>query len=172
VIKGLEEFPYWIEPLGPDHDRIEFSCGNPTLDTYLREQAGQDLKRKLAAVFVLTRDGKTVAGYYTLSAHAINAGELPPALNKKLPRLPVPVTLLGRMAISHLFQRRGLGEFALLNALERALKGSRQVASWAVVVDAKAGSRDFYLKHSFLPLPDSQHRLFLPMKTVETLFTH
>jgi hypothetical protein len=76
------------------------------------------------------------------------------------------------MAISHLFQLRGLGEFVLLNALERALPGSTQIASWALVADAKAGSRDFYLKHSLPPLPNTPHRLFLPMKTIETLFTH
>jgi hypothetical protein len=50
------------------------------------------------------------------------------------------------------------------------LQASRQVATWAVVVDAKAGARDFYLKHGFLPLPTNPDRLFLPMKTIEKIF--
>jgi len=169
VIKYRDNFPYRVEPLGPEHDRQSFSCGVPALDTYIREQAGQDAKRKLAAAFVLTDDGKSIAGYYTLSAHAIDASELPAGLSKKLPRLPVPVTLLGRMAVSSVLGGKGLGKFILLHALERAWMGSTQVASWAVVVDAKAGARDFYLKHSFVPLPNSPHRLFLPMKTIEPL---
>jgi predicted GNAT family N-acyltransferase len=169
VIGKPEPLPYRVEPLGSDYDRNGFSCGNPALDAYIRQQAGQDVKRKLAAVFVLTQDGKNIAGYYTLSAHAIQADELPPAMSKKLPRLPVPVTLLGRMAISDRLKGKGLGEFVLLSALERAWIGSTQIASWAVIVDAKVGSRDFYLKYSFLPLPNSPHRLFLPIKTIEGL---
>jgi hypothetical protein len=58
----------------------------------------------------------------------------------------------------------------LLHALERALKGSLQVASWAVVVDAKAGALSFYLKHDFIPFEMQSHRLFLPMKTIEKMF--
>ena len=170
MMRPLEASPFWIEPLGPDHDREGFTCGNPAPDAYIRHQAGQDAKRKLAAVFVLTDDGTTIAGFYTLSAHAIQADELPPELSKKLPRLPVPVTLLGRMAISERFRGQGLGESILMHALERAWAGSKQVACWAVIVDAKAGARDFYLKYSFLPLRDSPHRLFLPIKTIEGLF--
>jgi hypothetical protein len=60
------------------------------LDAYLQRQAGQDLKRKLAAVFILTMDGETVAGFYTLSAHSILAADLPPEFVNKLPRFPLP----------------------------------------------------------------------------------
>ncbi len=74
------------------------------------------------------------------------------------------------MAVSESMQGKGLGEHLLLHALERALIGSRQIASWAVIVDAKAGARDFYLRYGFLPFPNLPDRLFLPMKTIETLF--
>jgi GNAT superfamily N-acetyltransferase len=161
---------YRIEPLGSHHDRSPFSCGVSELDNYLQRQAGQDMKRNLAAVFVLTADSASVAGYYTLSAHSILAAELPPERSKKLPHFPLPVTLLGRMAVAQSLHGLGLGEFLLLHALERAWRGSRQVASWAVVVDAKAGARDFYLKHDFMPLPNQPDRLFLPMKTIEKMF--
>lgn len=170
-VAGPEYRPdYRIEPLGANHDRAAFRCGVPELDAYLQQQAGQDLKRNLAAVFVLTPDGKTVAGFYTLSAHSIHAAELPEDLRKKLPRFPLPVTLLGRMAVAQSLRGLGLGEFLLLHALERAWLGSRQVASWAVIVDAKAGARDFYSKHDFIPFPAQPHRLFLPMKTIKRLF--
>jgi predicted GNAT family N-acyltransferase len=161
---------YRIEPLESNHNREGFCCGVPELDAYLHRQAGQDQKRKLAAVFVLTADSESIAGFYTLSAHSILAAELPPDLAKKLPRFPLPVTLLGRMAVAQSLQGQGWGEFLLLHALERALLGSLQVASWAVVVDAKAGVRDFYLKHDFMQFPTQPDRLFLPMKTIETMF--
>ena len=161
---------YRVEPLGPNHDRAAFSCGVSELDAYLKRQASQDLKRNLAAVFILTADGKNVAGFYTLSAHSILAANLPNDLAKKLPRYPIPVTLLGRMAIAQSLQGQGWGEFLLLHALKRAWIGSRQVASWAVVVDAKAGAREFYLHHDFTPLPNWPNRLFLPMKAIETIF--
>ncbi len=161
---------YKVEPLGTDHDRAAFSSGVAALHIYIQRQARQDLERNLAAVFVLTSDGKTIAGFYTLSAHSIQATDLPEELAKRQPRFPLPVTLLGRMAVSQTLQGQRLGEFLLIDALARAWRGSQQVASWAVVVDAKAGARDFYLKHDFAPLPSQPDRLFLPMKTIEKLF--
>lgn len=161
---------YKLEPLSSGHDRASFSCGIAALDTYIQRQARQDLERKLAAVFVLTVDSKTIAGFYTLSAHSIMAADLPESLAKKLPRFPLPVTLLGRMGVSQTLHGQRLGEFLLMHALERAWIGSQQVASWAVVVDAKAGAREFYLKHDFTPLPSHPDRLFLPMTTIEKLF--
>jgi len=158
---------YRIEPIGPNHDRAAFSCGKPELDRYIRQQAGQDSKRKLAAVLIATADGKLMAGFYTLSAESILAADLPVEFGKRMPRFPLPVTLLGRMAVAQSLQRQGLGEFLLLDALARASSASRQVASWAVVVDTKAGAREFYLTHGFIPLETNTDRLFYPMKTVE-----
>ena len=89
---------YAIEPLAAKHDRTGFSGGVPALDDYIRHLASQDQKRKLAAVFVLTIDGRTIAGFYTLSAASLLAADLPADAAKKLPRFPLPVTLLGRMA--------------------------------------------------------------------------
>jgi GNAT superfamily N-acetyltransferase len=162
---------YRIEPLATNHDRAGFCCGVAPLDIYFQRQARQDVERNLAAVFILTSDARAIAGYYTLSAHSIAAAELPEGLAKKLPRLPLPVTLLGRMAVSQPLQGQRLGEFLLMHALERAWLASQQVASWAVIVDAKVGARDFYRKHDFLPLPSQPERLFLPMTTIEELFT-
>ena len=156
--------------LGPQHDRTAFSCGVTALDSYLQRQARQDAERNLAAAFVLTSDGKTIAGFYTLSAHSILAADLPETHEKRLPRFPLPVTLLGRMGVSQTLHGQRLGEFLLMHALERAWIGSQQVASWAVVVDAKAGAREFYLKHDFTPLPSQPDRLFLPMTRIEKLF--
>ena len=154
------------------HDRAGFSCGVPALDIYLQKQAGQDVRRRVAVAFVATPDGKTIAGYYTLSQYSVELGALPEELAVKLPRYPlVPATLIGRLAVSTTFRGRGLGELLLMDALHRCLAGSRQVASAAVIVDAKDESAvAFYRKYGFLALPKIARRLFLPMPTIEALF--
>lgn len=159
--------------LGPAHDRAHFSCGVPALDTYLQKQARQDVRRRVAVAFVATPDGKTIAGYYTLSQYSVELGVLPEEIAGKLPRYPlVPATLIGRLAVSAAFRGQGIGELLLMDALSRCLHGSREVASAAVMVDAKDDrAAAFYRKYGFLELPKIAMRLFLPMATVEALFS-
>jgi len=160
-----------FEPLGQKHDRAAFSCGVEPLDTYLQKQASQDAKKRAAVPFVLTPDGKTIAGYYTLSQYAIELRDVPQEVAKKLPKYPlVPATLLGRLAVSFNFRGKGLGGTLLMDALHRSLQLSEQVASSGVLVDAKDDARSFYKKYGFIELPKIDKRLFLPMATIEKLF--
>ena len=163
-----------IEPLRNDHNRADFSCGNASLDRYLKEQAGQDLGRGCATPFVLVpeRGGSTILSYYTLSSYGIDVGELPADVAKKLPRYPLmPATLLGRLAVDRRFQGQGIGEFLLMDALHRALVQSAEIAAAAVVVDAiDAAAVKFYQYFGFVPFPAIASRLFLPMKAVASLF--
>jgi ribosomal protein S18 acetylase RimI-like enzyme len=167
-----KEPKFVFEPLGQRHDRAAFSCGVEALDKYLQKQASQDAKKHAAAPFVITPDGKTISGYYTLSQYAIDLGDLPEEVTKKLPKYPaVSATLLGRLAVGNNFRGKGLGEKLLMDALYRSLKLSEQVASTGVVVDAKDESgRAFYKKYGFIELPKVNRRLFLPMGTIEKLF--
>jgi predicted GNAT family N-acyltransferase len=163
---------YRVEILGPRHDRESFSCGVDALDNYFRRQAMQDFRKRVAAVFVLTGDGKTVAGYYTLSQYSVALDSLSPETARRLPRYPlVPATLLGRLAVSAAHRGEGLCSLLLMDALYRSLQGSHQLASAAVVVDAKnSAAAKFYRKYGFIPLPRIPSRLFLPMATIDTLF--
>ena len=172
MIEPSGETAYRIEALHDRHDRAAFSCGVEPLDHYLRTQANQNLKKRVAAVFVATPNGKTVAGFYTLSAHLLNLGDLPAEISKKLPKYPhLPATLLSRLAVSLDFRGRHLGEFLLLDALRRALAGSRQVASAAVVVDAKNEEASaFYRRYDFVSLPAQPTRLFYLMNSISRLF--
>jgi predicted GNAT family N-acyltransferase len=162
-----------FELLGPAHHRAAFSCGVEALDTYLRKQAAQDVKKRVALAFVLTPDGETVAGYYTLSQYAVELGAIPDQIAAKLPKYPfVPATLIGRLAVSNEFRGQGLGKLLLMDALNRCLGGSKQVASAAVIVDAKDDrTAAFYKKYGFIELPKIPNRLFLPMATIEKLFS-
>jgi GNAT superfamily N-acetyltransferase len=163
-----------VEPLGKQHDRASFSCGNPALDEYLKQRARQDARRYVAAPFVLVPGPgeKTIHGYYTLSSFAVDLSDLPQDTARKLPSYPnVPVTLLGRLAVDQRHARQGLGEFLLMDALHRSLIQSSQIAAVAVVVDAiDARAIRFYKHFNFMPFPDRPGRLFLPMQTITTLF--
>ena len=172
VQKQKQRDDFRVEPLGKAHDRAAFSCGSEALDNYLKTQASQDIAKRVAACFVLTPGGKTVAGFYTLSQYSVDLVALPEEIVKKLPKYPeVPATLVGRLAISERFRGQGLGEFLLLDALYRCLQQSKQVASAAVVVDAKdEAAKRFYEHFGFLSLPETPNRLFLPIKTIERLF--
>src|ERR1700742_4557061 len=109
-----------IEPLNTLLKRKDFNCGKELLDNYLRNQAGQDVRRKLCVVFVLS-DDTVVKGYYTLSNASVPAEWLPEAIKKKMPRSyeSLPVTLLGRLAVDLKFKRQGLGSMLLIDALKR-----------------------------------------------------
>lgn len=163
---------FTIEPLGAKHDRAAFSCGAPALNTYLHKQAMQDFKKHVAAPFVVTPDGKTIAGYYTLSQYTVELKDIPEGFARKLPRYPVvPATLLGRLAVATNFRGRRLGETLLTDALRRTLHSTVEVASAAVVVDAKDDDAlSFYRKYGFLSLPLVERRLVLPIGTVAKMF--
>ncbi len=163
-----------IEPLGKNHDRMVFSCGNDALDTYLKKRASQEAKKNIATPFVMADSQiRTVVGYYTLSATSILLADLPDETARRLPKYPlVPATLLGRLAIDSRFQGRGYGELLIIDALRRALQAATEVASYAVVVDAiDERARSFYEQYEFCAFPDRKLRLFLPMKTIADLFS-
>jgi predicted GNAT family N-acyltransferase len=170
--KQKHRLDFEVAPLAKAHDRAAFSCGIEALDNYLKKQASQDVTKRAAVCFVLTPDGKMIAGYYTLSQYSIDLVKLPQEIAAKLPKYPeVPATLLGRLAISTDFRGQKLGEFLLLDALFRSFQQSQQVASTAVIVDAKDdAARRFYLHFDFVPLPETQNRLFLSMQTIAKLF--
>ena len=160
-----------IEPLGPQHDRAAFACGEPALDTYLQRQASQDVRRRVAQVFVAIGDAPDqIAGYYTLSAASFQKEELPPAQAKRLPHYPVTAAVLGRLAIDVAQQGRGLGELLLLDAVHRVVRASEAMAVYAVVVDAKnERAKHFYERYGFLSFASDRRRLFLPLETFRKL---
>ena len=159
-----------ITPLAAGHDRSRFSCGSPTLDRYLQQQASQDVKRRTASCYVLAEIAtSTTAGFYTLSATSLLLAQLPEAMLRKLPRHPlVPAVLLGRLAVATSFQRRKLGASLLADAAMRVARA--EIAAFALVTDPKdEAARQFYLKHGFAALPGTD-RLFTPVDSIAGFF--
>ncbi|MDD2676299.1 MAG: GNAT family N-acetyltransferase [Methylacidiphilaceae bacterium] len=124
----------------------------------------------MTAPFVLFLSNGSIGGYYTLSSTALRLAELSETVVRKLPRYPlVPATPLGRLAIHRRLQGQGCGRYLFADALHRAVRS--EIASFAVIVEAKEeAARRFYLRESFLPLPDQPMKLFRPMKHLAKLF--
>ncbi len=163
--------PKWvIEPLNSKHIRSHFICGNEGLDRYLKKQASQDIKRKLAKVFVACESGSSnVVGYYTLSAASFNRNKFPVERLKKLPYTDIPAVLIGRLAVDQIWQGKKLGEYLLVDACRRVVETSQNtLAINAIIVQAKdKGAKDFYLKYGFIPFINESFHLFIPTKTIE-----
>jgi GNAT superfamily N-acetyltransferase len=146
-------------------NRATFSCGDLTLDTYFRQQAGQDEKRRLARTFVL-RDLNQglIAGFYTLSATSLLPAVLPPDLMRKLPHYDqIPGMLIGRLAVDSRYQGQGVGSLLVLDAIARI--DTIDAGVYVIVVDAYQSARAFYRKFGFAELPDDARRMILPMQT-------
>lgn len=158
-----------VAALGDRHDRTSFSCGVDSLDRYLREQAGQDVRRRANAVFVLAEAASPdrILGYYTLCATALPPGDVPEAARKHIPRYPlVSATLIGRLAVAQDRQGQRLGAILLADALRRALVSAETVGSSMILVDAlDEGAAGYYAAHGFVRLPESM-RLVMAMRAV------
>jgi hypothetical protein len=113
--------PFWlIERLSRRHDRSAFDCGQPALNAWFAERAGQFDRKDLARTFVAVQSGQVdVLGYYAISTHRVLPQLLPVDEAKSLPQLDVPVALLGRLAVDLRSQGQGLGEHLLFDALRR-----------------------------------------------------
>jgi GNAT superfamily N-acetyltransferase len=161
---------YLAEPLNAGLNRSVFSCGKPALDDYLRDQAGQDMRKRLAAVFVWTDITGGIIGYYSLSNSSIPRSNTPPEVEKKMPSAydSFSVTLLGRLAVDTRHQRQGNGQKLLIDALRRSADVAKStISSIAVVLDPfDEDARRFYLAFGFIELP-SGFQMFMPMKMVE-----
>jgi GNAT superfamily N-acetyltransferase len=162
-----------IELLDKKHNRKDFDCGKELLNNYLKNQAGQDVKRKLTACFVLAEiETNNIKGYYTLSGNSIPLSSFPEQIQKKFPKsyVSIPATLLGRLAIDLKFQGEGIGKILLIDALKRSYEISREIGSFAVVVDPMEGDAEkFYEKYDFIKLPDSE-KMFIATRTLKELF--
>lgn len=161
-----------IERLDRSHDRAGFQCGKPALDEFIRRLVSQYEKRRLGRIFVAVRAGeKKVCGYYTLAAGTIPFQSLPEGSARKLPKHPVPVVLLARLAVDQSARGEGLGEALLVCALERCVQLADGIGVYAIDVDAiDEQAITLYAKYGFVPLIDRERHVFLSIDTARDAF--
>ena len=161
-----------IRPLDKQVDTASFSCGQVALDAYIQHFASQDVRRNVARVFVASPQSAphTFAGFYTLSAASVQCRDLPAAIARNLPQYPIPVALLGRLAVATAHQGQGVGSVLLVNACKKVLKARVMLAVAGLVVDAKDHDAARFYKHlGFTPLNQQAQRLFLSMQVLQGL---
>jgi GNAT superfamily N-acetyltransferase len=162
-----------IEPLGKQHDRATFTCGQPALDDWFRRRPCQDEKRNVARVFVAIDDEqRSVLGFYSLSSFTLAIDDLPDEIARKLPRYDaIPAALIGRLAHDQRVHRQGIGGLLLADAMRRILAASRCLAVFAIVVNAKDDHAvSFYENFGFRRFPMRPGRLFLLTSTAAEAF--
>lgn len=157
--------------LNKSHNKKEFSCEEPSLTSYLKTQASQDIKKKLSTCFVAVDENNRVNGYYTLSSDSIGRENLPEEILNRLPAsYNAPVILLGRLARDIKHKGTGLGSEILIDALCRSYNiSSVSIGAMAVVVEPLSlDAERFYSKFGFIKLKTTE-KMFIPMKTIKKL---
>lgn len=156
-----------IELLAAHHRREGFDCGEPALNAFLQQQAGQLSKKGFGKTYVaLAPDGVQVVGYVTLSAGQVETQRLPAHL--KLLRYPAPVLRMGRLGVDTQSQGSGVGRQLMSFAMQVALEFAETVGVYAVLVDAKNEKvQGYYQSLGFIPTLDNPLCLFLPVATLQ-----
>ena len=148
-------------PLGPEHDRTQFSCGEAPLDDWLHRYTGQDRRNNTAATWVIADQDYRIAAYATLLMTAIDYTAAPARLRKAAPD-PVPALMVGRRAVDEMFAGLGVGTAMVRHLLATAVEVNLSAACKAVVVTAlHEQAQAWWLKLGFAPFEDGGLELYL-----------
>jgi len=152
------------------HHREDFVCGEPTLDSYLRQQATQHHRAGISTTHVLVDDSDPtcILGYYSLSAAQLLLSDLQDSDRKRLPNYPVPAIRMGRLAVSSSAQGKGYGDYLLAHAVARCLGLREQLGLRVLLVDAlHERAACFYRAYGFREATTNAHSLYLPLGQAE-----
>jgi len=164
--------PLRIELLSRSHNRQRFDCGNIDLNRYLRNTARQHIEKGISRTFVLVDDENPseIIGFFTLASCEILVDKLPRKYAKKYPTR-APAAKLARLAVAKHIQKKGLGTYMMLDAMDRILRVAEHLGIIGFFVDAKnTEALMFYQQFGFISLPDNLLELFLPIATIRQAF--
>lgn len=171
--------PYITTPIEPDDATSGFSCGTRALDDYFARHAVANDRAGVGRAYVLRRtdsDAATqpsVLGFYTLSMASAESAQISDALQQRLPKYPMPVALIGRLAIDSRAQGQRFGELLLLDAVRRVVDAAAMLGCIGIIVDAKdEGAERFYAKYDFVTVGAETwpHRMFLSIAIARSVF--
>ena len=158
-----------VRPLHPptlltdEHDLATFDCGVPGLDDWLKRRARANQASGASRSYVVA-EGARVIGYYCLAAGAIAVTDAPTALRRNMPD-PIPVTVLGRLAIDRSFQGAGTGTALLQDAVLRTGQAAQIVGARGLLVHAISDpAKAFYERYGFVASPTNPMTLVLSLK--------
>lgn len=157
-------------PLTAEHDLSAFDCGEPALNDWLLNRALRNESR-FSRTYVVCEAGRVIA-YFCISAGAVERMAAPAKLRRNAPDT-IPVSVIGRLAVSCSHAGKGLGADILSDALRRIAVASQSIGIGAVLVHAKDDkAKRFYMKCAeFIEYPEDSRTLFLPIETVVAAFS-
>ena len=157
-------------PLLATHDLTDFDCGEPALNDWLKQRALKNESR-FSRTYVVCDDNRVVA-YFCISAGAVEREATPGKVRRNAPDT-IPVSIIGRLAVSKAYAGQGLGADILSDSLKRIAVASQSIGIAAVLVQAKTESaKRFYLACAeFIEYPADSRTLFLPIETVVASFS-
>lgn len=154
------------EKLRDDHDLSQFQCGQPALDDWLRRRALQNEERGASRTYVVCV-GLRVVAYYALAVGAVAHAGAPGRVRRNMPD-PVPVMIIGRLAVDQEFHGHGLGQGLLRDAVLRTLQAADIAGIRAILVHAISGdARRFYERHGFVRSPIDPMMLMVTLADLE-----
>lgn len=154
------------QPLAEWHRLSGFDSGEPTLDDWLKRRAARNQANGSSRTYVVC-EGDTVIGYYCLAAGAVGHGGAPSTLKRNRPD-PIPVLVLGRLAIHKDHHQKGIGTALLNDAIRRAIQAASIAGVAALLVHAiSEQARRFYLSRGFIESPLQPMTLCLMLATAE-----
>lgn len=169
-----------IRPLAESDDRSAFQSGDPDLDRFFHQFAGQNQFRHYVGVTYVAVEERRIFGFATVAPAHVEVDGLPPAARKRLPRYPLPVLRMARLATDQSARGRGLGVQLLRFVLQLALRMAHEFGCVGVLVDAKPDAIAFYAKYGFLAVEAVEGQsatrpqptpMFLSIRAIERALT-
>lgn len=162
--------PYSVpRPIKKGDGIAGFDCGKLSLDDFLKQQALKNEGKSSRTIVVLSQAGEDagdVVAYYTLAVGAVNREEAPGWAKRNMPN-PIPVIVLGRLAVDSRHQGKGVGKHLMREAMQRTLEASRLIGARALMVHAIDDEAvSFYVPYGFQTFPTNSRTLFLPIETI------
>lgn len=159
--------PLRIEKLHRSHAVERFTCGQPELDRFLLRHALRAQQANSSQTYVAL-SGDDVVGYYTIVAGEVRHAQAPERVVKGMPRHPIPLLVLARLAVHAQWQRRAIGSGLLLDAFGRTMQVADVVGVRALAVHAKDDQAvAFYQHFGFAPSPVDPRHLFMIIKDIQ-----
>ncbi len=151
-----------------EKQRRSFSCGVVALDDYFKQFAKGNHIKNIGKTFVLLGKDNVVIGYYTISMGSVDFSSLPEEFCARLPKYPIPVARIARLAVNVKNQGQGWGKFLLVDAFRHIRDAASLVAAFGIVVDAKdEKAKTFYMRFGFRSFVDNNLCLILPISTIQ-----
>lgn len=142
-----------------------FACGRPSLDRWLTRHALQAAAGSARTYVVVDSEQHRVVGYHALTAAGVEREAATARVIKGMPRYPIPVVLLARLAVDITVAGRGIGAWLLRDAMQRTLTAAERIGGRAMLVQAQdENARRFYLQHGLEPSPTDPLHLMILLK--------